>query len=41
MRELGRRGENPDRAALVIDTGYEGRVLVNTSLDAIADLQKG
>jgi hypothetical protein len=41
VRELGPRGEHPDRAALVIDTPDRGRLLVNTSMEAIADLQKG
>ena len=41
VRELGPRGEDPERAALVIDAGYEGRILLNTSMDAVADLQKG
>lgn len=39
--ELGPRGENPDRALLVLETPEYGRVLVNTSREAIEDLQKG
>lgn len=39
--ELGPRGENPDRALLVLETPDHGRVLVNTSRDAIQDLQRG
>jgi len=41
VREMGPRGEDPDRAALVIDAGYEGRILLNTSREAIENLQKG
>jgi Protein of unknown function (DUF3363) len=41
VREMGPRGEDPERAALVIDAGYQGRILLNTSMDAIANLQKG
>lgn len=39
--ELGPRGENPDRALLILDTPEHGRVLVNTSREAIQDLQRG
>jgi hypothetical protein len=39
--ELGPRGENPDRALLILETPEHGRVLVNTSREAIQDLQRG
>lgn len=39
--ELGPRGENPDRAVLVIETPEQGRLLLNTSMEEIADLQRG
>lgn len=39
--ELGPRGEHPDRALLVIETPAHGRVLINTSKEAIQDLQRG
>ena len=39
--ELGPRGENPDRAVLILETPDHGRVLVNTSREAIQDLQQG
>lgn len=39
--ELGPRGENPDRALLIVETPDHGRVLVNTSREAIQDVQKG
>ena len=39
--ELGPRGENPDRALLILETPDHGRVLVNTSREAIQDLQRG
>ena len=39
--ELGPRGENPDRAVLVIETHDKGRLLLNTSMEQIADLQRG
>jgi|GEM_PF-1440371 len=39
--ELGPRGENPDRALLILETPEHGRVLVNTSREAIQDLQQG
>jgi type IV secretory pathway VirD2 relaxase len=41
VRELGPRGETPDRALLVIEAPEHGRLMLNTSMDAIADLQKG
>jgi type IV secretory pathway VirD2 relaxase len=41
VRELGPRGENPDRGLLVIETPEHGRLLLNTSMEAISDLQKG
>lgn len=39
--ELGPRGEKPDRALLILETPDHGRVLVNTSREAIQDLQRG
>jgi hypothetical protein len=41
VMELGPRGENPDRAVLVIETPDKGRLLLNTSMEQIADLQRG
>jgi type IV secretory pathway VirD2 relaxase len=41
VRELGPRGETPDRALLVIEAPEHGRLLFNTSMEAISDLQKG
>jgi len=41
VMELGPRGEAPDRAVLVIETPERGRVLLNTSMERIADLQRG
>jgi type IV secretory pathway VirD2 relaxase len=41
VMELGPRGENPDRAVLVIEAPEHGRVLLNTSMERIADLQRG
>ncbi len=41
VRELGPRGEHPDRALLVIETPDRGRVLFNTSMEKIVDLQAG
>ncbi|HEX8902910.1 DUF3363 domain-containing protein [Vitreimonas sp.] len=41
VMELGSRGENPDRAVLVIETHNKGRLLLNTSMEQIADLQRG
>jgi hypothetical protein len=39
--ELGPRGENPDRAVLVIEAPERGPLLLNTSMQQIADLQRG
>ncbi|HVZ99663.1 MAG TPA: DUF3363 domain-containing protein [Caulobacterales bacterium] len=41
VRELGPRGETPDRGLLVIETPEHGRLMLNTSMEAITDLQKG
>jgi len=41
VRELGPRGETPDRGVLVLETADKGRLVLNTSMDAIADLQRG
>ena len=41
VMELGPRGENPDRALLVIETPERRRLLLNTSMEQIADLQRG
>jgi hypothetical protein len=41
VRELGPRGDTPDRALLVVETPDKGRLVMNTSMDAIADLQRG
>ncbi len=41
VMELGPRGENPERAVLVIETPDKGRLLLNTSMEQIADLQRG
>jgi len=41
VMELGPRGETPDRAVLVIETPEHGRVLLNTSMERISDLQRG
>lgn len=41
VMELGLRGENPDRAVLVIETPEKGRLLLNTSMQQIDDLQRG
>ncbi len=41
VMELGPRGEVPDRAVLVIETPEQGRVLLNTSMERISDLQRG
>jgi type IV secretory pathway VirD2 relaxase len=41
VMELGPRGENPDRAVLVIETPEQGRLVLNTSMERIADLQRG
>ena len=39
--ELGPRGENPDRALLILETPEHGRILINTSREAVQDMQKG
>ncbi len=39
--ELGPRGEHAERAVLVMEKSDGRRVLVNTSMEAIAELQKG
>jgi type IV secretory pathway VirD2 relaxase len=41
VRELGPRGETPDRGVLVIETPEKGRLVLNTSMERIADLQRG
>jgi type IV secretory pathway VirD2 relaxase len=41
VRELGPRGETPDRGVLVVETPDKGRLVLNTSMDAIADLKRG
>lgn len=41
VRELGPRGETPDRGVLVVETADKGRLVLNTSMEAIADLQRG
>lgn len=41
VRELGPRGETPDRGVLVVETPDKGRLVLNTSMEAIADLQRG
>ena len=41
VMELGLRGENPDRAVLVIEAPEKGRLLLNTSMQQIDDLQRG
>lgn len=41
VRELGPRGEAPDRGVLVVETPDKGRLVLNTSMEAIADLQRG
>ncbi|MGQ0534140.1 MAG: DUF3363 domain-containing protein, partial [Caulobacteraceae bacterium] len=41
VRELGPRGETPDRGVLVVETPDRGRLVLNTSMEAIADLQRG
>ena len=39
--ELGPRGDNPDRALLVVETPDRGRFLLNTGMREIEDLQQG
>ena len=41
VRELGPRGETPDRGVLVVETPDKGRLVLNTSMEAISDLQRG
>ncbi len=41
VRELGPRGETPDRGVLVVETADKGRLVLNTSMEAITDLQRG
>jgi len=41
VRELGPRGETPDRGVLVVETPDKGRLVLNTSMERIADLQRG
>jgi type IV secretory pathway VirD2 relaxase len=41
VRELGPRGETPDRGVLVVETPDRGRLVLNTSMERIADLQRG
>lgn len=41
VRELGPRGETPDRGVLVVETADKGRLVLNTSMEAIADLRHG
>lgn len=41
VRELGPRGETPDRGVLVVETADKGRLVLNTSMEEIGDLQRG
>ncbi|MFN3463988.1 MAG: DUF3363 domain-containing protein [Terricaulis sp.] len=41
VRELGPRGDNPDRALLVLDTPSHGRLLLNTGMREIEPLEQG
>lgn len=41
VRELGPRGDNPDRALLVVETEGHGRLLLNTGMLEISELQQG
>jgi type IV secretory pathway VirD2 relaxase len=41
VRELGPRGDNPDRALLVLDTPSHGRLLLNTGMREIEHLEQG
>lgn len=41
VRELGPRGDNPDRALLVLDSPGHGRVLFNTSMREVEGLERG
>jgi Protein of unknown function (DUF3363) len=41
VRELGPRGDNPDRSLLVVDTPAHGRVLLNTGMREIEGLERG
>ncbi len=41
VKELGPRGDNPDRALLVVETPSHGRVLLNTGMREIEGLERG
>jgi hypothetical protein len=41
VKELGPRGDNPDRALLVVETPSHGRVLFNTAMAEIDCLEQG
>ncbi|UPT63038.1 MAG: DUF3363 domain-containing protein [Hyphomonadaceae bacterium JAD_PAG50586_4] len=41
VKELGPRGDNPDRAVLVVETPSLGRVLLNTGMREIERLEQG
>ncbi len=41
VKELGPRGDNPDRALLVVETPSHGRVLLNTGVREIEGVQPG
>jgi type IV secretory pathway VirD2 relaxase len=41
VRELGPRGDNPNRALLVLDTPSHGRLLLNTGMREIEPLEQG
>lgn len=41
VRELGPRGDNPQRALLVLDTPSHGRLLLNTGMCEIEGLEQG
>jgi type IV secretory pathway VirD2 relaxase len=41
VKELGPRGDNPDRALLVVETPSLGRVLLNTGMREIDGLEQG
>ncbi len=41
VKELGARGDNPDRALLVVDSPSHGRVLLNTGMREIEGLEQG
>jgi type IV secretory pathway VirD2 relaxase len=41
VKELGPRGDNPDRALLVVESPSHGRVLLNTGMREIESLEQG